>query len=269
MLKELLSLFRSDNAIARMGEDFSEMLALSCDLTMRAGRILFEEASQGDDHREISKSDVKINKLERKIRQQVIARLTVSSDAGAVPYCLLLMSIVKDVERIGDYAKNLACVHHDGGGPIPDDENGAELREIRGSVEGTFGAVHEVFSTSDSGTAIGLIKEGRSMNRRCDALIRVVAGSSYDAATTTSMVLGARYYKRIGSHLLNILSGVVMPLHKLAPNSSRFCNKRPDGLLGRRLTVAVRRTGTSITAAAPASFDRALVTPGSREIHGS
>ena len=29
------------------------------------------------------------------------------------------------------------------------------------------------------------------------------------------MVLGARYYKRIESHLLNILSGVVMPLHKL------------------------------------------------------
>ena len=29
------------------------------------------------------------------------------------------------------------------------------------------------------------------------------------------MVLGTRYYKRIESHLLNILSGVVMPLHKL------------------------------------------------------
>jgi len=29
------------------------------------------------------------------------------------------------------------------------------------------------------------------------------------------VVLAARYYKRIESHLLNILSGVVMPLHKL------------------------------------------------------
>jgi hypothetical protein len=43
----------------------------------------------------------------------------------------------------------------------------------------------------------------------------MVAGSAYDAATTTSLVLGARYYKRIESHLLNVLSGVVMPLHKL------------------------------------------------------
>ena len=215
MLKQLLSLFRSDEPIARMGGDFSEMLDLSRGLTIRAGRILFEEVSEGDDRKEISRSDVKINKLERKIRKQVIAHLTVGADAGAVPYCLLLMSLVKDVERIGDYAKNVAEVHHEGGGPLPDDENGTELREIKGVVEETFGAVNEVFLKSDAKTAMGLIKAGRSINRRCDKLIKVVAGSSYDAATTTSMVLGARYYKRIGSHLLNILSGVVMPLHKL------------------------------------------------------
>ena len=30
-----------------------------------------------------------------------------------------------------------------------------------------------------------------------------------------AVTLGTRFYKRIGAHLLNILSGVVMPLHKL------------------------------------------------------
>jgi phosphate uptake regulator len=215
MLKELLGLFRTDDPLARMGEDFGTMLDLSHGLTVRAGRVLLEEPSQGDDRKEIRKSDVQINKLERKIRKQVIARLTLGTDAGAVTYCLLLMSIVKDVERIGDYAKNLAEIHHEGGGPVPDDANGAELRAIRGLVEGTFGSVHEVFVSSDSVTATGLIKDGRKTNRRCDRLIKMVAGSAYDAATTTSLVLGARYYKRIESHLLNVLSGVVMPLHKL------------------------------------------------------
>ena len=37
----------------------------------------------------------------------------------------------------------------------------------------------------------------------------------YDAGKTTALVLGARYYKRIGGHLLNVLSSVVMPLHKV------------------------------------------------------
>lgn len=215
MLKELLSLFRSNDAIAQMGKDFEEMLAESYDLTVRAGRIFFGELDGDDERVEISKRDVAINKLERSIRRQVIAHLTLASSARDVPYCLLLMSIVKDVERIGDYAKNVSEVRHYGGGAIPADEHGDELRDLRSVVETTFTRARDVFRTSDAAGATQLMTELRSVNRRCDRLIAAVAGSGHGAATTMSLVLGARYYKRIGSHVLNVLSGVVMPLHKL------------------------------------------------------
>ncbi len=215
MLKELFNLFRFDEAISGMSRDFNTMLDLSQGLTRRAGRIFFEEETEGDDRAEISKSDIAVNKLEREIRRRVITHITIGCDASDVSYCLLLMSIVKDVERIGDYAKNLAEIHDIGGGSIPEDENGAELRGIRRTVEEAFATVREVFTSSDRRTAMELIQEGRRTNRRCDELIATVARSSYDASTTTSMALGARHFKRIQSHLLNILSGVVMPLHKL------------------------------------------------------
>lgn len=215
MLKEFLNLFRSDDVVARMGEDFGRMLDLSYDLTLRAGRVFFDLPMGTDEHEQIARADVAINKLERHIRKQVVTHLTLSTDSQNVTYCLLLMSLVKDVERLGDYATNVAEVYNEGGGPLPDDENGKELREIRRLTEDAFGAVHEVFATSDSERAVDLIEQGRDVSKRCDALICRVASSSYDAATTTSLVLGARYYKRIGSHLLNVLSGVVMPLHKL------------------------------------------------------
>jgi phosphate uptake regulator len=215
MLKELLSLFRSSDAIAKMGEDFSKMLGVARELTVQAGEAFFGEHSGEEERQEISKRDIAINQLERSIRKQVIAHLTLSSDAHDVPYCLLLMSIVKDVERIGDYAKNLVELRPEGGGPVPDDEHGDELREIRRIVENSFAEVNHVFATSDARAASALINEGRAVNRRCDAMIGKVTRSGYDAATATSLVLGARYYKRIGSHLLNVLSGVVMPLHKL------------------------------------------------------
>ncbi len=159
-------------------------------------------------------TDRKVNEGQRTIRRELMVHASVHG-TSQVSAIMIYMSIVKDVERIGDYAKNVAEIHHQGGGSVPGDENGAELRAIRASVEETFGAVKDVFVSSDTQIAIGLIQKGRSVNRRCDALIKVVAASSYDAATTTSMVLGARYYKRIESHLLNVLSGVVMPLHKL------------------------------------------------------
>lgn len=216
MLKELLTLFRSDDVIARMAADFSKMVDLSEELTVRAGHVLFMEgASESTELEEISKRDVEINRLERGIRKQLIAHLILTRDPSNVTYCLLLMSLVKDVERLGDYAKNVAEILSEGGGPLPDDENGAEIRYIRKEVERTYSSVNEVFSTSDTRAATQLIQQGREVNRRCDELIQRVARSSYDAATTTSMVLAARYYKRIEAHLLNILSGIVMPLHKL------------------------------------------------------
>jgi phosphate transport system protein len=215
MLRELLSLFRSSNPIAEMGQNFTEMLELATELTLDSGRHFFDGPPTPDERTSVSKRDVQLNKMERRIRKQVITHLALGDGQQDAPYCLLLMSLVKDVERIGDYCKNLSEVYDDGGGSIPDDENAAELRELRTIVEESLSAAGRVFNESDTETAMDLIARGREVNRRCDALVKRVAGSDYNASTTATLVLGARYYKRIESHLLNVLSGVVMPLHKL------------------------------------------------------
>ena len=215
MFRELISIFRADNPLGRMGDNFAKMLSLTRDQTIRAGEIFFSKPPSPEERTQIYKQDVKVNKLERKIRKQVIAHLSVAGNSADVPYSLLLMSLVKDVERIGDYAKNLAETLDVSGATLPDDETVAELREIRNGIESTFEAVAEVFARSDEEEAVALIRQGRDMSHRCDALINRIAKGDYDAATTVAVTLGTRFYKRIGAHLLNILSGVVMPLHKL------------------------------------------------------
>lgn len=215
MLRELISIFRADNPLGRMGDNFAKMLSLTQDQIIRAGQIFFSKPLSPEERTRIYKQDVKVNKLERKIRKQVIAHLSIAGNAADVPYSLLLMSLVKDVERIGDYAKNLAETLDVSGAILPDDDTVAELREIRDGVEGVFEAVAEVFARSDEEEAVELIRQGRDMSHRCDALIDRIAKSDYDAATTVAVTMGTRFYKRIGAHLLNILSGVVMPLHKL------------------------------------------------------
>ncbi|MCH7684116.1 MAG: hypothetical protein IIB35_10445 [Gemmatimonadetes bacterium] len=215
MFRELISIFRGDNPLGRMGDNFAKMLSLTRDQTVRAGQIFFSKPASPEERTQIYKQDVKVNKLERKIRKQVIAHLSIAGNSADVPYSLLLMSLVKDVERIGDYAKNLAETLDVSGAILPDDDTVAELREIRNGIEGTFEAVAEVFAQSDEEEAVALIRQGRDMSHRCDALIDRIAKGDYDAATTVAVTLGTRFYKRIGAHLLNILSGVVMPLHKL------------------------------------------------------
>jgi phosphate uptake regulator len=215
MLRELLSLFKSDEPIALMGQTFSEMLKLATVLTRAAGVFYFDSQPTPDDRTAIYKQDIQLNKLQRRVRKQVITHLTLSTGQGHAAYGLLLMSLVKDVERIGDYCKNLVEIYDEGGGPLPGDENEAELREIRAIVEESLQAADRVFTQNDTPTALDLMRQGRDVNRRCDALVTRIAQSDYDAATTTTLILGTRYYKRIQSHLLNVLSGVVMPLHKV------------------------------------------------------
>ncbi len=215
MLRQLISIFRSDNPLAAMGENFAQMLKISYETTLKAGDIFFGEEVKPEERTWVYKQDVQVNKLERKIRKQVIAHLSLSGTAADLPYCLLLMSLVKDVERLGDYAKNLTEIVDFYAGPLPDDEFVAELREIRKGVETAFAATAEVFEKSDMDRAVALIQEGKSLAHRCDNLIESVAHSDHNASTTTAVVLGTRIYKRIGGHVLNVLSSVVMPLHKL------------------------------------------------------
>ena len=215
MLRELLTIFRSGDPLASMGKDFTTMLELSRDLTLEAGRIYFGTDVNPEERTRLHKRDVAINKLERKIRKRVIAHLSFPGNEPSVPYCLLLMSLVKDVERIGDYAKNLLEGVDLRSGPAPSDEIMAELAEIRAGVEESFAATAAVFTQSDRDRAVDLIDEGKSLAGRCDALVERIAKSDYDARAATAAVLGARYYKRIGGHVLNVLTSVVMPLHRL------------------------------------------------------
>jgi len=215
MLREMLSLFRSTEPLKEMGDNFAQLLESSHQLTVAAGELYFGEAGSPEERTEIYRRDVQINKMERRIRKQVIAHLSLAGNSADLPYCLLLMSLVKDVERIGDYAKNLTEVHDFRPERLPEDDIVAELREIRGGVESAFAATLDIFVKSDRERALELIQQGRATAQRCDALIVRIARSAYDAGTATAVALGTRYYKRIGAHSTNVLTSVVMPLHKL------------------------------------------------------
>lgn len=215
MLRELLSILRSTDPLRAMGDNFGRMLQITNDMIVQAGDIFFGKKALPSERTRIYEQDQEVNQLERMIRKQVVAHLTFKGNLPDMPYCLLLMSMVKDVERLGDYAKNLSEVMDIWDEPIPDDEIRQELLEIRRGVEEALQSSHEVLSKADEERALNLIRQGRDSAHRCDALLQRIANSSCEAGITVAQVLGARYYKRIGGHVLNILSSVVMPLHKV------------------------------------------------------
>lgn len=215
MFRTLINLFRSDDPLAIIGQDFARMLRVTHDMTLTAGNILFGAVSEPQARTTLYETDVEVNRLQRSVRKRLVTHLSLPGNEVDVPHCLALMSLVKDVERLGDYAKNLAEIPEIHPAPFPDDPMTRELLEIRAGIERSFTEALGVVANFDHDRAVALIEQGRSYTKRCEALVHRTAHSDYDAGTATAVVLSARFYKRIAGHVLNVLSAVVMPLHKL------------------------------------------------------
>lgn len=198
-----------------MTAEFNTMLETIQQMVVKAGRLYLDASGDGESRSELYEIDVQVNKMERRIRKRIIAHLSLQGAAVDLPHCLLLMSLVKDAERLGDYAKNIAEIRDLHPGMLPAGDLLNEIGEIRFAVESIFDNLAEVFNTSDRDRAIEFIQAGRLLTQRADALLQGISRSSHEASVVTALVLGARYYKRTAGHLLNILSSVVMPLHKL------------------------------------------------------
>jgi phosphate uptake regulator len=216
MFRELLSVFRSDDPLARLGKEFSEMLAMGRLLTVKAGGYFFEGALTPEDDLDLHEEDRKINDLQRGIRKEVVTHLTLGLPSPQVPYALLIMSLADDAECIGDHAKALAGIRRDVSVSLPaDDPVLEELRGVRRSLEHAFSEVAEVFAGADSARAQDLIDECRDTRSRAEAVVQSVARGDYEPAQAAVLIVGATHYGRISVHLTRVLSGVVLPIHEL------------------------------------------------------
>ncbi len=107
MLRHIIDIWRSRNTEGRLYDEFVEMLGMDWEMfeivmEVLAGRVK-PDAVQDD----LLRRDIAVNRKERSIRKQIIESLSVRGESTTVPASLVLMSIVKDAERVGDYCKNL------------------------------------------------------------------------------------------------------------------------------------------------------------------
>ena len=213
MWTELLSIFRSDDPLNSISQDFKEMLTINVEMASIVEPHIFTQTLTMEDQSKVYKLDVKVNKLERKIRKQIVAHASLSR--SNIAYCFMMMSIVKDAERVGDYVKNISEVKDLGGAEVPEGPIRTELQELVSNAMLLLREAAEVVEAEDIDRAQELVEIGRFSGTRCDRLLVELAKTNHNTAETTAMVLLTRFYKRLGGHAMNIISSVIMPVHKV------------------------------------------------------
>ena len=216
MFKKLLEIFRKDNLLDRAYQRSFKML----DIT----QWMFLEAKKSIRRREdneidlsVKEKDREINSYECEVRRMVFNHLAVRGTSNLASG-LVLVSILIDIERIGDYTKNmvdLALVHP---GRLHGGKFEREISRIEDAVEHNFTQTKRCFEEESEALAYELLKEYAWVNSACDAIEASLIEESdggFKPGDAVALALYIRWLKRINSHLKNITTSVVNPFDQI------------------------------------------------------
>ena len=215
MLRELIALFRSESPDQRIADELNRMITESAELVRLAGDLCFQRSPEAPSAADIKQRDKSINKLQRRLRRVAFSDLLGDPRQFGLAFTLSVMNVVKDVERIGDYAKDLADLADTAGPADPARVPIDELLPLVRQVEMFLEALPPAMKDADQIKAVHLIDRGKDIRRDLAKIQRALLINQASAPHAASDVLTAQYYIRILSHALNVLSTLVTPLHRM------------------------------------------------------
>lgn len=216
MWKNLVNLFKGDNLYREALQECYTMLDM--DWTMYQASVqALRRSDTGEIQIDIFAHDRQVNAYERDVRQKVLTHLAISGTD--LTSGLVLVSIVVDIERIGDYTKSIYDLARNHPGRLHGGSREAPLQEVEAGVTTLFRDMIQAFKTNDEEMA-RVIMAGykQELAGACEAITRaVVAGQVTDLsnADAAALALYARFLKRIAAHSRNIISSVVNPFPRL------------------------------------------------------
>ena len=162
--------------------------------------------------------DKKINEFERDVRRKIMTHLAIGGkeDVGSG---LVLVSVVIDIERIGDYTKNIndLAVNH------PKKLNGGNLEDRLAEIEkisfNLFEKSIQAFKNQDIKKASSLMGDYKEhISKQSDSITNeIIMGkvSDLDSGNAAAVGLYSRYLKRIAAHSRNLISSIVNPFERI------------------------------------------------------
>ncbi len=216
MLKDILNLFKRETLIDQAYSDILIMLKDDSEMFAEAIRSLrySDTAELRFDFRE---KDRQINKFEREVRKKVLTHLSLLSGSD-VPAALVLTSIVIDVERIGDYCKNIADLARLHPKRLLLGEHELDYNKIEEAINLRFRSCIKALEEFDIDLAREILGDHKGIAKFCDQMKKRLVRSQIEdleCGEYAALALYTRYLKRTASHLSNIASSIVNPFHRI------------------------------------------------------
>ncbi|NIP25544.1 MAG: hypothetical protein GWN67_18430 [Phycisphaerae bacterium] len=214
MFKNLISFWRGKDFLSQVFDEFKEMLDDTRLMYEMVCSTLLDNVEEPDLKKKIYEIDNKVNNLEKKIRTRIIEHLSLQPTVD-VNACLLLMSVVKDAERLGDYCKNLYEVTEIVEKPMDRELFSQYFNGLDKEILALFERTKEAFIEADEHKAEASWDFEHRIAIKCDRILKKVVKSNLSVNEAVCLSLIARHFKRIVAHLTNIATSVILPLSEL------------------------------------------------------
>ncbi|MDJ0523221.1 MAG: PhoU domain-containing protein [Planctomycetota bacterium] len=165
----------------------------------------------------VVENDEGINELHRKIRRGLVIHASLRG-AGEVPFSLVMISVAKDAELIGDYAKHI-CRLALRSPKAPGSSHHETLFALRTTISEALAEAGELFESEDTDKARVFVERAEALTAEIEAqtleILSAREAEMVSPADPAATVLCYRYYGRIISHAVNIVTSIVLPVDYL------------------------------------------------------
>ena len=157
------------------------------------------------------------------MRRKIVTHMSVSAKPD-INMGLILTAIVIDIERIGDYAKNIAEL----AASLDEAFDGRELADdvdrVEGMIDGIFEDLISALDESDEDRARHVMETHQQAGVILEngiTLLREGKILSDDSGHAATLTLYLRFLKRMSAHLKNVATSVVNPYYRIGYREKR------------------------------------------------
>jgi phosphate transport system protein len=221
MFRLIRELFRGESLLDQSFEETISILDVAKAMMSAASQSLRKSDAGGVDM-DVHKADIQINKYQREVRRNILTHLSVSQ-ATDLTAALVLTSIIIDVERLGDYTKNIVELADAHPRRLEAGVYEERLRRLEERICAGYDDVRNALDASDADAARAYMSSHHEYAVLADQIIESLIGADDDLYkwSAVTVALYVRYLKRIEAHLNNIISSVVNPFPRLGYRSKR------------------------------------------------
>ena len=193
----------------------------------------------------IELEDERINEYAQKLRTRIMEYLAANS-APDVPSALILTSIIIDLERLGDYTKDLArmtllkSVEMKG-------KYFSSICSIKNKILKMFEFTASAFENKNKEEASTVMKMNSEVRKETDnILLQLEEDKHLEGHYGVTYAFYIRYFRRVSAHLENIASSVIAPFPYLGFKKGIEFIKKTEKTEEKKKTGAPGRGGSEV-----------------------